>query len=419
MSAPPATAFTPREYAQLPRRQAFVYGAVLRLIEATGRWRFPIHASGDYEEMKVRDILYWLHKAKHHVIHPERGSHLEAYFEAQQQFQWSVPDDFTVTRELSVSAVGDLMDHEYLVDSPGLYRHVADQILGVDLPMANLECVVLDEPSETPRFDGKTAPRLRIDSRTMNVLTSYEGRRYAFLSAACNHSLDFGLEGVLATSTALRDSDIAFHGINETVDDAGRALLLEKNGILVAVLSHTFGLNAWKPPLDRPWIVNRTRLNGTQAQLDLSLIDRQITHARNAGADFLIAQLHWGMEFEHYPRTEQVDVAHALAERGIDAIFGHHPHVIQPYEYYRTHRDPGRVVPIFYSLGNLTNPFQDPRLCQSLLARIDIVKGADASGHTKTYVRRAWAETVVQSIDVHTGQIDLRLAAANSSSEGE
>lgn len=416
MGAPPATAHTPREYARLPRRQALIYGAVLRLIEATGRWRFPIHASGDYEEMQLRDILYWLHKAKHHILRPERGSHLQAYFDAQQQFQWSLPDDFAGSRDLSISAVGDLMDNEYLVNSPGLYRNVADQILGVDLPMANLECVVLDEPSETPRFDGKTAPRLRIDSRTMDVLSSYEGRRYAFLSAACNHSLDFGLEGVRATTTALRDSDIAFHGINETADDAGRALFLEKNGMLIAVLSHTFGLNAWKPPPDRPWIVNRTRLNDALAHIDLSLVDRQIAHARNAGADFLIAQLHWGMEFEHYPRPEQLELAHALAERGIDAIFGHHPHVIQPYEFYRTHRDPARVVPIFYSLGNLTNPFRDPRLCRSLLARIDIAKGADASGRTKTYVRRAWAETVIQSIDVQTRQIDLRLAAASSSS---
>lgn len=419
VSATPASARTPREFAQLPRGQALFYGAVLRLIEATGSWRFPIHASGDYEEMKLRDVLYWLHKAKHHIVYPVRGSHLDAYFDAARHFRWSLPDPFAVTHNLSVSAVGDLMDHEYVPGSHGLYRHVADEIFSADLPMANLECVVLDQSSETPRFDGKAAPRLRIDGRTLGALAGYEGRRYAFISAASNHSLDFGVEGVRSTAEALRFQGIAFHGINETADQAGQARLLEKNGITVAVISHTFGLNACKPPLDRPWIVNRTRLNDSEAQLDLSLIDRQIGHARDAGADFLIGQLHWGMEFERYPRPAQLDVAHALAERGIDAIFGHHPHVIQAFEYYRTVRDPARIVPIFYSLGNLTNPFRDPRLCRSLVAHMELAKGRTAGGNTKTYIRRAWAETMVQYIDMHTRQIELRIADASTLSEGE
>lgn len=418
MSATPATAYTPRELAQLPRGQALAYGAALRFIEVTGAWRYPVHATGDYEEMKLRDILYWLHKAKHHILHPERGSHLDAYFD-EQPFPWSLPDDFTVTHDLSISAVGDLMDHEYLATSPDLYRHVADEIFGTDLPMANLECVVLDQPSETPQFDGKTAPRLRIDTHTLEVLAGYTGKRYAFLSAACNHSLDFGEEGVRSTADALRSQEITFHGINETADEASEARLLERRGITVAVISHTFGLNGWQAPSDRPWIVNRTRLNDAEAHQNFSLIDRQIAHARNAGADFIIAQLHWGMEFEHYPRPAQLDVAHALAERGIDAIFGHHPHVLQPSEYYRTRRDPARIVPIFYSLGNLTNPFRDPRLCRSLVARIELAKGRTVDGHIRTYVPRAGANTVVQSIDTSTRRIELRMADTTTSSGGE
>ena len=67
-SVTPATARTPRELARLPRAQALFYGVILRLVELTGAWRYPIRASGDYESMKLRDILYWLHKAKHHVL---------------------------------------------------------------------------------------------------------------------------------------------------------------------------------------------------------------------------------------------------------------------------------------------------------------------------------------------------------------
>lgn len=407
MNSTPATANTPREFARLPRTQAFFYNAALRLIEMTGLWKHPIRANGDFEEMGLRDVLYWLHKAKHHVVFPEHGSNLEACFDAQGSFRWSLPEHFEVERELSISAVGDLMDHEYLPRSHKLYRHVADEIFGADLSMANLECVVLDVPSEAPRYDGKRAPRLRVDTTTLDVLTGHDGKRYDFLSAASNHSLDFGVEGVRSTAKALRSREIAFHGINESAEDAGKARLMETRGINIAIISHTFGLNGWAPPPDREWIVNRTRLNDPLNTIDRSLIDRQIGHARGAGADFIIAQLHWGMEFEHYPRIAQLEVAHALAEDGVDAIFGHHPHVLQPFEYYRTRRDPDRVVPIFYSLGNLTNPFRDPRLCRSLVARFGLAKGRTAGGTTRTYVRSARAETVLQSIDEETRRIEL------------
>ncbi|MFP4534672.1 MAG: CapA family protein [Spirochaetaceae bacterium] len=418
MSATPASAVTPRELARLPCGKALFYGALLRLIEWSGVWRYPIRASGDYEEMRTRDILYWLHKAKHHIVHPERGSDLEACFANQQTLAWPLPERFTTNTALTISAVGDLMDHEYLSRSHGLYHHVAEEIFGADLPMAHLEAVVLDTPSESPRFDGKSAPRLRIDGATLDLLTDHEGSKYAFLSAACNHSLDFGAEGVRSTAEALRGRGIAFHGINGSAEEAQTAQLLVRRGITVALLSHTFGLNGWKAPADRPWIVNRTRLNYPLDRVDLSGMERQIAHARREGADFVIAQLHWGMEFEHYPRPQQIEVAHALAEKGVDAIFGHHPHVLQPYEQYRTRRDPDRLVPIFYSLGSLTNPFRDPRLCRSLLARVELAQGRCADGSTKTYVREARAEPIAQTMDTKPPRIELRKAAEESQKEG-
>lgn len=374
----------------------------------------PIAASGDYEEMGLKDVLYWIHKAKHHIVHPERGSKLEVYFKEQPGPDLPVPAEFEVEAELSVSAVGDLMNHEYLTESPGLYRHVADEVFGADLSMANLETVVLDRPSEAPRFDGKTAPRLRVEGSVLDVLIGYEQRRYDFVSTACNHSLDFGVEGVTSTADALEKRGVAFHGTILSESEARHARILERRGLRVAVVSHTFGLNGWQPPPGKPWIVNRSRLNGPVQSQDFSAIERQIAHARSEKADFVIAQLHWGMEFEHYPRAAQLDVAHALAERGLDAIFGHHPHVIQPFELYRTQRDPARIVPIFYSLGNLTNAFRDPRLCRSLLAHLNLIKGRRSDGSLATYVRDCRAKTIVQSTDLRNRTIELVDSEAGS-----
>jgi poly-gamma-glutamate synthesis protein (capsule biosynthesis protein) len=123
--------------------------------------------------------------------------------------------------------------------------------------------------------------------------------------------------------------------------------------------------------------------------------------------DFVIAQLHWGMEYELYPTPEQVDIAHAMAELGVDAIVGHHPHVLQPLELYRTVRDPDRVVPVAYSLGNLTNPFSAPLLCRSGLLRMALHKGRASDGTLRTYVRTSRIDEVLQRADPASGMLEL------------
>jgi poly-gamma-glutamate synthesis protein (capsule biosynthesis protein) len=53
-------------------------------------------------------------------------------------------------------------------------------------------------------------------------------------------------------------------------------------------------------------------------------------------------------------------------------VLGHHPHVIQPIEIYRTAR--GDDVPILYSLGNLTPVFSHPATALSLIVRLRLVR---------------------------------------------
>lgn len=103
-------------------------------------------------------------------------------------------------------------------------------------------------------------------------------------------------------------------------------------------------------------------------------------------------------------------MAHRLAELGFDAILGHHPHVPQPLEGYRTRRDPARLVPIYYSLSNLTSPFSSPELCQGRIARLRIAKGRTRDGHDRAYVRHAGSVDVSQVVDEETRTLSLRPA---------
>lgn len=341
--------YAPRDAVRLGRRDAIIFDGLCRLAAATRVWSYPAGFSGDVAEMRLLDKVYWLYKGSQPIRRAEKHSGLESFFANQEPIR-GVPSGFQTTATLRLSAVGDLMNHAYLEHSSELYRDVEDTIFGADIAMANLECVVLDNAAGLQISMATNAgPPLAMSHAAFRNVAS----RFTFLATACNHSIDFGERGVASTTGAIRDAGLAFHGVNELEQDARRAAMLERDGFVIGVVSHTFGVNGHPTPNDRPWIVNHTYLNREVDQIDFRLLQAQLDDARQKGADFVVAQLHWGMEFELYPRKAQVAVAHRIAEMGADAIIGHHPHVLQPVEYYRSRRDGDRVIPIFYSLGNL------------------------------------------------------------------
>jgi hypothetical protein len=85
--------------------------------------------------------------------------------------------------------------------------------------------------------------------------------------------------------------------------------------------------------------------------------------------------------------------------------------VLQPVEHYQTRRDPDRVVPIYYSLGNLTNPFALAFMLRSGVARLVVAKGTRNDGSTHAYVRSAEMIAVDQVIEPGTAAIALRTAS--------
>jgi poly-gamma-glutamate synthesis protein (capsule biosynthesis protein) len=380
----------------------------MALNRLTGRWRYPVEgASGDPETMTEADIIYWLYKTSHPIKQAVRGSGLENYFEHQRGHRWHLPRGFRPECELTLSATGDLMNHPFLPHSRDtLYRAVEDTIFGADISMAMLECMIHDAKREFV-ISPTAGPAFSFDRATFEVLKGWQGRVFSFMATACNHSLDFGQEGVDSTIRSLGEAGIAYNGINAVEEQAASATMVDRNGIRVGIVSYTFGLNAYHPPAGKPWIVNRAALNGPVEALDLAQLKQQLRHCRQHHVDAAIVHLHWGFEHEFYPRPRQLDVAHRLAEIGFDVVIGHHPHVVQPVEFYRTQRDPERVVPIFYSLGNLVNPFSAPYLCRSDVARITLTKGQTDSGAIRTYVKSAEAVPITQVADLQARNIRL------------
>ncbi len=66
--------------------------------------------------------------------------------------------------------------------------------------------------------------------------------------------------------------------------------------------------------------------------------------------DALVVLPHWGVEYSPVPRPYQKEYARRYLDAGAIAVIGSHPHVLQPWEKYKTKN--GRETLIIYSLGN-------------------------------------------------------------------
>ena len=215
-----------------------------------------------------------------------------------------------------------------------IYSDVASAIAAADISYINQETLMDGgEPESYPAFN---SPQ---DLGYDLVETGFD-----VINLANNHMLDRGGAGLQATIDFWKNMDATMIGGNANHDEFDDIEIIERNGIRVALLSYCEmtnlglgnGYDIWIPYLDKDDI---------KRQCD-SVKDR---------CDFIICSVHWGEEqwngnMRYEPTAEQKEWAQYMADCGVDAIIGSHPHVIEPIEYV-TGKDGNRTLCV-YSLGN-------------------------------------------------------------------
>ena len=114
----------------------------------------------------------------------------------------------------------------------------------------------------------------------------------------------------------------------------------------------------------------------------------QAARARAAGADIVVAHVHWGTEYDHLPSAEQVALADALtASPDVDVVLGEHAHVVQPIT--KVH---GKWV--VYGLGNMVaqNEVERPDAYEDITVDLDLAEQADGGWRVTraAYVPTQW-----------------------------
>jgi poly-gamma-glutamate synthesis protein (capsule biosynthesis protein) len=242
------------------------------------------------------------------------------------------------TQEVTVAVTGDLLPHQPVLDAAHhgdtydfvpLLRGIRRPISRADLALCHLEVPLASDHEDLSTYPVFNAPP---ELATALAAVGYDG-----CSVASNHAFDQGEAGVRSTLGALDRAGLGHAGTARTKQEARRIQRYEVNGIRIAHLSYTYGLNGFTLPSGRAWLVN------------LIKGERILRDARRAHrhADVVLVSLHWGAEYQAEPTTDQVRLAKRLLRNApIDALIGHHAHVIQPVD-----RVAGKVV--VYGLGNL------------------------------------------------------------------
>ncbi len=244
---------------------------------------------------------------------------------------------------VTLKAVGDNLIHSPIFKAcrtedgfnfDGLYTHITPYIENADIAAINQETIFVDD---TQTFTGYPA-----FGTPTEVGESVADAGFNLITHATNHTYDRGYNAMLHTMNFWKQYEhITVLGIHESPEKQQEIAVWEKDGLKIAMLNFTYGLNGYRLPNDKPYLVNL--LDRGEGNADL------LKRAEEC-ADITVVFVHFGTEYTHKPTAEQKRDVEFFTQNGADVIIGGHPHVIQPVTGHISAN--GNKSVVFYSLGN-------------------------------------------------------------------
>ncbi|MFC4494405.1 CapA family protein [Streptomyces ovatisporus] len=301
-----------------------------------------------------------------HRPHPQDQRHKERG--SQDAAAQSAPSRAAGQKPFTLVATGDILSHDSVIrqaraDAGGSGYDFREMLSGAkplasraDLAICHMETVY--GASGGP-FTGYPAFKTPPD-----VAGAIKDTGYDSCSSASNHTMDDGFEGVRRTIRGMDEAGLKHAGSARSRKQQSRPTLMRAGGATVAQLAYTYGTNGLPVPKKQSWAVNL---------IDPARIIADARAARRAGADVVVASLHWGTEWQEAPDHQQKTLAKQLTSsrhkgrKDIDLIIGTHAHVPQAYE-----KVNGTWV--VYGMGDqLAGKMNDPRGAMSSAARFTFV----------------------------------------------
>lgn len=268
------------------------------------------------------------------------------------RFTVAATGDFLIHSPVFQRALANGGGSEY--DFRSMFRAIEPYIEEADLAICHIETPMAEGPPQGyPLFNTPATLARAVAATGWDVCET-----------ASNHALDQGQSGIDRTGEVLDRAGLPHTGSFSSAAGRRRPLIVEVEGVRVALLAYTEMTNGI--PLPHRWSVNLARPRRILADARA---------AREAGAELVIVNLHAGDEYQSDPSSLQRKLARRLtASPDVDAVLGQHVHVVQPIE-----RVGGK--PVVFGEGNLVSN-QTAACCaegsqDGLVALLDFVIDAE------------------------------------------
>ena len=224
------------------------------------------------------------------------------------------------------------------------YTYVREITASADFAIGNLETLLA---SGWPYMIDETYIN---NTNNCNATPRYlDAIRYGGFDAvvmANNHNCDGGPRALLQTIEQVDKYKFPRTGVFANAEEK-RFFIADIKGMKVGFVSYN--------SKDTGFNGKEASWTGDERNVLLNIFDaekakRDIRACREAGAEYVIAYMHWGFKNFREIAAHQIEEAKIVADAGADYIVGSNPHLVQIYDEI-TAAD-GRVVPCAYSVGN-------------------------------------------------------------------
>lgn len=222
-------------------------------------------------------------------------------------------------------------------DFSGILSAVS-QVLQGDISLATLENMLVD--------NGK----LTEVNTTKEVLKEIAASGLDVLSIGHEHILDLGLAGLQETAAAVRAAGFSALGVKTDLQDTQNVLITDVQGVRIAFLHYSEIISSAGKKAART-----DNCAYALPSFQIETLTGDVQAARAQGAQIVIVMMHWGTDEQTKVTKEMREKAQAIANAGVDMIFGAHGKAALPIEYLTGTWANGvnRPALVCYSLGGL------------------------------------------------------------------
>lgn len=228
-----------------------------------------------------------------------------------------------------IGTVGD--DYSYP------FADVLDYFSSDDCTFINLECALTDggTPNTSKQFVFKGP------SAYTNILTQGS---VEFANVVNNHAKDYGTSGYKDTLANLDAAGVHYADFSDTT------VFTIESGLTIGVYAAYF-------------------------PTDTSGVKAKIEAMREQGAEIVVVAVHWGVEYDYHPNSNEKKIGRQYIDAGADIVWGHHAHILQDVEEYNDGI-------IYYSLGNFSfGGNSNPADKDTAIIQQQIVREPDGTVH--------------------------------------